>query len=61
MEYNPQEIILPAGFAELVRRVEAIRARKGRAFVALDGRCGSGKTTLAALLADRWNCTGGQL
>ena len=57
MEHNPQDILLPAGFAELVRRVEAIRARKGRAFVVLDGRCGSGKTTLAALLAARWDCT----
>ena len=57
MEHNPQDILLPTGFEELVRRVEAIRARKGRAFVALDGRCGSGKTTLAALLAARWDCT----
>ena len=57
MEHNPQDILLPAGFEELVRRVEAICARKGRAFVALDGRCGSGKTTLAALLAARWDCT----
>ena len=59
MKYNNLDtsITPPAGFAELVRRVEALRCREGRAFVAIDGRCGSGKSTLAALLAARFDCT----
>lgn len=35
----------------LVREAEALAAGEGRAVVALDGRCASGKTTLAARLA----------
>ena len=35
----------------LVREVEALATGEGRAVVALDGRCASGKTTLAARLA----------
>lgn len=35
----------------LVREAEALAAGPGRAVVALDGRCASGKTTLAARLA----------
>ena len=59
MKYNNLDMSItpPAGFAELVRRVEALRCREGRAFVAIDGRCGSGKSTLAALLAARFDCT----
>ena len=57
MEYNAQEIILPDGFEALVRRVEELLARQGRVLTAIDGRCGSGKSTLSALLAARWDCT----
>ena len=35
----------------LVRAAEGLAARRGRAVVALDGRCASGKTTLSARLA----------
>jgi len=37
----------------LVREVQALSARQSRVIVALDGRCASGKTTLAARLAER--------
>ena len=55
MEYNEQEIF--DGLDALVRRAEALLREKGRAVIAIDGRCGSGKTTLAGLLAARWDCT----
>ena len=55
MEYNEQEIF--DGLDALIRRAEALLREKGRAVIAIDGRCGSGKTTLAGLLAARWDCT----
>ena len=55
MEYNEQEIF--DGLDALVRRAEALLREKSRAVIAIDGRCGSGKTTLAGLLAARWDCT----
>ena len=55
MEYNEREIF--DGLDALVRRAEALLREKGRAVIAIDGRCGSGKTTLAGLLAARWDCT----
>lgn len=44
----------PDRFAPLVERIEAELSRKPYVLIALDGRCGSGKTTLAALLGERW-------
>lgn len=38
----------------LVEEVRAVRERQGRAIIALDGRCASGKTTLAAELERRY-------
>lgn len=35
-------------------RIDALLARKGRALIAIDGPCASGKTTLAARLAKRY-------
>ena len=55
MEYNEQEIF--DGLDALVERAEALLREKGRAVIAIDGRCGSGKTTLAGRLAARWDCT----
>ncbi len=37
---------------EALRLIDAAVQRKGRAIVALDGRCGSGKSTLGAALAE---------
>ena len=55
MEYNEQETF--DGLDALVGRAEALLREKGRAVIAIDGRCGSGKTTLAGRLAARWDCT----
>ena len=55
MEYNEQETF--DGLDALVERTEALLREKGRAVIAIDGRCGSGKTTLAGLLAAQWDCT----
>ena len=37
-------------YSRLLRRIQELQARKARVIVAIDGRCGSGKTTLAAQL-----------
>ena len=42
------------GLAPLTEAVEALSAVQGRVIVALDGRCASGKTTLAAELEKRY-------
>ena len=55
MEYNEREIF--DGLDALIGRAEALLREKGRAVIAIDGRCGSGKTTLAGRLAARWDCT----
>ena len=55
MEYNEQETF--DGLDALVGRAEALLREKDRAVIAIDGRCGSGKTTLAGRLAARWDCT----
>ena len=55
MEYNEREIF--DGLDALVERAEALLREKGRAVIAIDGRCGSGKTTLAGRLAAQWDCT----
>ena len=61
MIHNAQETShLPSPPAELdalAARVEELLSRQGRAVVAIDGRCGSGKTTVAVLLARRLDCT----
>lgn len=41
----------------LVREAEALAERRGRVIVALDGRCASGKTTLAARLSGKYGWT----
>ena len=38
----------------LVREARAMSKKRGRVIVALDGRCASGKTTLARRLRERW-------
>lgn len=40
----------------LLRAIDT-RLPHGRLIVAIDGRCASGKTTLSALLAERYDCT----
>lgn len=37
-------------------RIDALLARQDRVMVAIDGRCASGKTTLAAALAECYDC-----
>ena len=41
---------------QILRAIEAVKAEKGRCLVAIDGRCASGKTTLAAELGQRYGC-----
>ncbi len=41
-------------FAPLLARIEERFRQRQRMVIAIDGRCGSGKTTLAALLRERW-------
>ena len=47
----------PAGLDAFLAEADALLAQKGRVFIAIDGRCGSGKTTLANRLASQWDCT----
>ena len=47
----------PAGLDELLCAVRRLLDQKGHLAVAIDGRCGSGKTTAAALLAQQLDCT----
>ncbi len=37
---------------QLINRLQAIKAEKGRLLLAIDGRCGCGKSSLAAALAE---------
>ena len=53
MEYNDPDCALEA----ILRQTSALLERDGRAFLAIDGRCASGKTTLAGQLAQRLPCT----
>lgn len=41
---------------EITRAIDEIVNKKGSCIVAIDGRCGSGKTTLAADLKKYYNC-----
>lgn len=43
-------------FFPVLLAVRRLLAEQGRAMVAVDGRCGSGKTSLAALLAELFPC-----
>ena len=52
----------PAGmthddYSRLLRRIQELQAQKERVIVAIDGRCGSGKTTLAARLQRDLDCS----
>ena len=57
IEKNFSTLQIPAGFEELLSAVRRLLDRQGHLAVAIDGRCGSGKTTAAALLAARLDCT----
>ena len=41
---------------QVKRRIDALMAEKERVIVSIDGCCTSGKTTLAAALAERYDC-----
>lgn len=45
-----------ARFLPLLTRLDRLLAQGGRVVLAIDGRCGSGKTTLAALLSTLYCC-----
>lgn len=53
--YHPayRVVLRSACLPLLVREVRALSEKQGRVIVALDGRCASGKTTLAAQLEER--------
>ncbi|MCC8140583.1 MAG: uridine kinase [Lachnospiraceae bacterium] len=40
----------------ILKKIQTIQMERERVLVAIDGRCGSGKTTLAALLQDELSC-----
>lgn len=46
-----------AAYLRLVLRIRLLLLRRRRVIVAIDGRCGSGKTTLAAQLRHTFRCT----
>ena len=49
-------IIVPEGYYEIRERIRTLLAgEKPRIITAIDGRCGSGKTTLAAWLMDQFD------
>ena len=49
-------IIVPEGYYEVRERIRTLLAgEKPRIIAAIDGRCGSGKTTLAAWLMDQFD------
>lgn len=53
--YAPAYRLVPrqsARLLPLLQAIDAVLARKGTACVAIDGMCGAGKSTFAALLAD---------
>ncbi len=54
--YHPvyRVVLRSACLPLLAREAQALGERQGRVIVALDGRCASGKTTLAARLEQRW-------
>jgi len=44
-------------YREVFDAVRKLLASQERVIVAIDGRCGSGKTTLAALIAKEFDCS----
>ena len=43
-------------YNRLAEKIRELLAKKDRGIVAIDGRCGSGKTTLAAALQEEFSC-----
>ena len=43
-------------FAEICERIDGLLSEKQTVLVAIDGCCGAGKTTLAAILAEKYDC-----
>lgn len=41
---------------QVQKRIDALMAQKGQAIVAIDGNCTAGKTTLAGMLAEIYDC-----
>lgn len=57
-KYAPAYRLIGSRFARLlpiVGKTDALLRTQGRAVIALDGRCASGKSSAAALLAQLWN------
>lgn len=57
--YHPAYRVVPREFAayfSLLKKIETRLAEQSRVTVALDGLCGSGKTTLAGALATLYSC-----
>lgn len=46
-----------SAFQTVCARVDEMAAQQPRLLVAIDGRCGSGKTTLGNMLAEKYRCT----
>ena len=43
-------------FNQAKELIDALLTRDGQVFVAIDGKCTSGKTTLAAKIAEKYDC-----
>ena len=46
-----------SAFEAACRRIDEMRRERETLLVAIDGRCGSGKTTLGTMLAEKYGCT----
>ena len=58
--YRPAYRVVSSAYAKyftLFSSIDKLLREKSRTVVAIDGRCGSGKTTLAGLLAGIYDCT----
>ena len=58
--YRPAYRVVEAAYAQflpLLVRLDRLLRQGGPVVLAIDGRCGSGKTTLAALLSTLYRCT----
>jgi len=53
---QPQAASVDAAVSSLLDKIEALRIKKGRLLIAIDGRSASGKTTLAAYLKKTFGC-----
>ena len=59
-EYKPAYRIVSNGFASyipLFQKIETLLQNKERVVIGIDGRCGSGKTTLADILHNVFDCS----